>query len=85
MRRIDPEELITDTGVYGDLWERKPLSPNASDWRTRDIRDRTANPTVALFYDAGKRAIVMREKFYVILCHNSCPTSGPRKPYPNFR
>jgi hypothetical protein len=25
-QRVDPEEAVTDTGIYRDLWERKPLA-----------------------------------------------------------
>ncbi|KAI0892707.1 hypothetical protein F4806DRAFT_478902 [Annulohypoxylon nitens] len=32
-RRVDPEEDIQDTGVYRDIWERKPLPLNSWDGR----------------------------------------------------
>ncbi|KAI1775497.1 hypothetical protein F4818DRAFT_441591 [Hypoxylon cercidicola] len=35
-RRVDPEEDIEATGVYRDIWERKPLPLDGSDLRQRD-------------------------------------------------
>ncbi|ROW05789.1 hypothetical protein VMCG_05227 [Cytospora schulzeri] len=33
LSRIDPEEPIRETGIYRDLWERKPLGDNSWDRR----------------------------------------------------
>ncbi|KAI1382664.1 uncharacterized protein F4822DRAFT_435339 [Hypoxylon trugodes] len=38
--RVDPEEDIEDTGVYRDIWERKPLPIWCSDYRLRDVWDK---------------------------------------------
>lgn len=32
--RIDPEEPLQKTGIYRDLWERKPLGENDPDSRS---------------------------------------------------
>lgn len=37
--RIDPEEAISETGIYRDLWDRKPLTGEFFDARTRDVID----------------------------------------------
>lgn len=34
LTRIDPEEPIRETGIYRDLWERKPLSDEDGDPRS---------------------------------------------------
>lgn len=34
LTRIDPEEPIHETGIYRDLWERKPLGDNDGDPRS---------------------------------------------------
>lgn len=38
-RRVDPEEDIEDTGIYRDIWERKPLPLDGPDARQRDVYD----------------------------------------------
>ena len=37
--RVDPEEPISETGIYRDLWERRPLEAGFVDRRTRDVID----------------------------------------------
>ena len=34
LTRIDPEEPIAETGIYRDLWERKPLGDDDGDRRS---------------------------------------------------
>jgi hypothetical protein len=34
MTRVDPEEPIYETGIYRDLWERKPLGDDDGDRRS---------------------------------------------------
>lgn len=34
LTRIDPEEPISDTGIYRDIWERKPLGDDDPDPRS---------------------------------------------------
>lgn len=34
LTRIDPEEPISETGIYRDLWERKPLGDDDGDPRS---------------------------------------------------
>ena len=37
--RVDPEEPISETGIYRDLWERRPLGKDDGDMRLRDVID----------------------------------------------
>ncbi|OAA55876.1 hypothetical protein SPI_08083 [Niveomyces insectorum RCEF 264] len=37
--RVDPEEPISETGIYRDKWERKPLTEDDTDMRTKDVVD----------------------------------------------
>jgi len=56
LRRVDPEEPIQSTGIYLDIWERKPLPPDAPDERTRDVYDELEYLTWEDFASARKRA-----------------------------
>ncbi|KAH0438190.1 alcohol dehydrogenase [Colletotrichum camelliae] len=56
-RREDPEEPIENTGIYRDPWERKPLSPEAYDQRSRDVWDSFDYPLIMSF---KSEAIVAR-------------------------
>lgn len=38
-QRVDPEEPIAETGIYRDLWERRPWPDEAWDVRLRDVFD----------------------------------------------
>ncbi|KAF4856183.1 hypothetical protein CGCSCA4_v000797 [Colletotrichum siamense] len=55
-RREDPEEPIENTGIYRDIWERKPLSPEAYDQRSRDVWDSIDYPLMSDFERALHRA-----------------------------
>lgn len=37
LQRVDPEELLTETGIYRDKWERRPFPDRNWDRRTRDV------------------------------------------------
>lgn len=61
--RVDPEEPISTTGIYRDLWERKDLSPDAGDARERwCVCDQRDYPTMADFAAAGGRARARRRR-----------------------
>jgi hypothetical protein len=55
-KRVDPEEPITETGIYRDLWERKDFPPDAPDSRLRDVWDTVDFPTTVDRKAAGDRA-----------------------------
>lgn len=43
--RVDPEDPITETRIYRDIWERKPLSDDDGDARRHHCRgDRVEYP-----------------------------------------
>ena len=42
--RVDPEEPISETGVYRDLWERKDRPVTREDFRLRDVYSRNDWP-----------------------------------------
>ncbi|KAK7431619.1 hypothetical protein QQZ08_001837 [Neonectria magnoliae] len=44
--RVDPEDSAEENGIYRDKWERPELEPDASDYRTRDVRERLNYPTM---------------------------------------
>ena len=60
--RVDPEEPIEETGIYRDLWERKPLGDRELDRRMKDVIDRTDFPTDADLYAAQDRGELRRER-----------------------
>ncbi|KAI3341393.1 hypothetical protein F4824DRAFT_496144 [Ustulina deusta] len=55
-QRIDPEEAVTDTGVYRDVWERKPLALGQADPRDRTVWDKIEHPTLREFCNTRRRA-----------------------------
>lgn len=58
LTRIDPEEHIHKTGIYRDLWERKPLSDRAGDPRMHCCAFNTMDyPSWADFKRALERAL----------------------------
>jgi hypothetical protein len=54
--RVDPEEPIQMTGIYRDVWERKDLQPDASDYRLRDVWNRLEFPTRDDYSASRRRA-----------------------------
>lgn len=61
LTRIDPEEPIHKTGVYRDLWERKPLSDRAGDPRMHCCAFNTMDyPSWADFKRSLERALTRR-------------------------
>ena len=64
LRRVDPEEPIESTGIYRDIWERKPLSLDAPDGRTRDVYDELEYPTREDFMRAKERASARKRAMY---------------------
>ncbi|TAQ89229.1 hypothetical protein B7494_g2432 [Chlorociboria aeruginascens] len=62
-RRVDPEEPVETTGIYRDLWERKPLGKDQLDQRLKDVIDRIDFPTVEDLEQAQQRAAIRRERF----------------------
>ncbi|OAA64739.1 hypothetical protein SPI_03386 [Niveomyces insectorum RCEF 264] len=60
--RIDPEEPMNETGIYRDLWERKPLNDDDNDCRSRDVVD-TFNFLSEDDYEAARgRYMHMKDK-----------------------
>jgi hypothetical protein len=56
VRREDPEEPVEKTGIYRNVWERKPLSIDAVDGRLRDVWNRFEYPSRADLMRAKLRA-----------------------------
>ncbi|KAK2595339.1 hypothetical protein QQS21_006939 [Conoideocrella luteorostrata] len=54
--RVDPEEPLSETGIYRDLWERRTFGPKDYDYRLRDVNDSLNWVTDEDWYDARKRA-----------------------------
>lgn len=63
-RRVDPEEPVESTGVYRDLWERKPLGEDELDRRLKDVIDTIDFPTHQDLRQAQERAIIRREQLW---------------------
>lgn len=62
--RVDPEEPIKETGIYRDLWERKPLPLDAPDGaRMRDVWNVLDFPTMADKAASKRRAIARRGRY----------------------
>jgi hypothetical protein len=61
-RRVDPEEPVETTGIYRDIWERKPLGKDELDRRLKHVIDRIDFPTDDDLYQAQERAATRREK-----------------------
>ena len=61
-RRVDPEEPVEITGIYRDLWERKPLGKDQLDRRLKDVIDRIDFPTDEDLEQAQQRAAIRRER-----------------------
>lgn len=77
MTRIDPEEPILKTGIYRDLWERKPLGDNDGDRRShccaynsldypskadyRGARERCADRKLAIYEKEEENEAMERE------------------------
>lgn len=55
-QRVDPEEPIEVTGIYRDLWERKPPHEDDGDERLRDVLDTFNYVTREEWEEAGRRA-----------------------------
>lgn len=61
LTRIDPEEPIHKTGIYRDLWERKPLGDRAGDPRMHCCAFNTMDfPSWADFKRSLERALTRR-------------------------
>ncbi len=58
--RVDPEEPIWSTGIYRDLWERKDLPPDASDWRLGDVWVRDEYPTTEDWERSRRQAVARK-------------------------
>lgn len=66
--RIDPEDPVNETGIYRDLWERKPLEDKDGDPRTNCTAFNEIDYTSLIDYDrsrtrgcARKMAILERQ------------------------
>ncbi|KAH7131324.1 hypothetical protein EDB81DRAFT_906450 [Dactylonectria macrodidyma] len=57
--RVDPEEPIQSTGIYRNLWERKPLGEGDYDDRLRDVVD-TFNYLSQDDWAAAKRRALLK-------------------------
>ncbi|KAK4092837.1 hypothetical protein Purlil1_2762 [Purpureocillium lilacinum] len=55
--RVDPEEDMRSTGIYRDLWERKPWPDDAWDYRLRDVFDSLNWVTEQDWLDSAARAM----------------------------
>ncbi|KAH7022036.1 hypothetical protein EDB80DRAFT_693958 [Ilyonectria destructans] len=55
-QREDPEEPIEKTGIYRNIWERKPLPIDAPDMRLKDVWDQFEYPLKGDFQRAQHRA-----------------------------
>lgn len=55
-RREDPEEPLENTGIYRNIYERKPLGPDEGDFRIKDVWDKFEYPTRADWDRARERA-----------------------------
>ncbi|KAI1498342.1 hypothetical protein F5X99DRAFT_431797 [Biscogniauxia marginata] len=61
-RRVDLKEPVETTGIYRDLWERKPLGKDQMDRRLKDVIDRIDFPTDEDLEQAQERAAIRRER-----------------------
>lgn len=61
--RVDPEEPITQTGIYRDRWERAPLPDDGPDARLKDAIYHLDYPTVTDWAKSNSRAKVRRDGF----------------------
>ncbi|KAH9991313.1 hypothetical protein F4779DRAFT_249005 [Xylariaceae sp. FL0662B] len=61
-RRVDPEEPVEATGIYRDLWERKPLGQDELDRRLKDVIDDIDFPTDEDLEEAQERAAIRRQR-----------------------
>ena len=59
--RVDPEEPITSTGIYRDIWERKPLADDEWDARLKDVCSSLDYPLHGDFVAAQDRAYDRKE------------------------
>jgi len=55
-RREDPEEPLQNTGIYRNIYERKPLGEDDGDYRYKDVWDQFEFPTRADWDRAQDRA-----------------------------
>ncbi|ERT00709.1 hypothetical protein HMPREF1624_01941 [Sporothrix schenckii ATCC 58251] len=60
--RIDPEEPMHETGIYRDLWERKPLDDGDDDCRSRDVVDTFNFLSEEDYQAAMRRYMHMKDK-----------------------
>ncbi|KFZ24515.1 hypothetical protein V502_01001 [Pseudogymnoascus sp. VKM F-4520 (FW-2644)] len=63
-RRVDPEEHITDTGIYRDIWERKPPPWGELDFRIKDVMDELDYPTMDDWDASHRRGYEKKEEMY---------------------
>ncbi|KAI1759777.1 hypothetical protein GGR53DRAFT_470995 [Hypoxylon sp. FL1150] len=61
-RRVDPEEDIEATGIYRNIWERRPLPLDGPDARQRDVSDRLNYPTMKDWQEARSRCSERRSQ-----------------------
>ncbi|KAI5865862.1 hypothetical protein GGS23DRAFT_357446 [Durotheca rogersii] len=67
--RVDPEEPVETTGIYRDLWERKPLGKDDPDLRLRDVIDTIDYPAEDDLRQAQERAAIRRERNWLEECN----------------
>ncbi|OAA65920.1 hypothetical protein SPI_02707 [Niveomyces insectorum RCEF 264] len=61
--RVDPEEPPAETGIYRDLWERKPLTGELLDARTKDVLDEFNYTSYEEWSEAHGRGYEARRKY----------------------
>ena len=62
LARVDPEEPIDRTGIYRDIWERRPLPDDAFDLRTKDVINSIDYPRRIDWDEASARATARKEE-----------------------
>ncbi|KAI1208356.1 uncharacterized protein F4807DRAFT_148957 [Annulohypoxylon truncatum] len=62
--RVDPEDDIDETGVYRDIWERKPLPPDCPDGRLHCVWDPFNFPSWDEWQEAKWRCRERRSRPY---------------------
>lgn len=55
LTRIDPEEPISETGIYRDIWERKPLGDDDADPRSHCCSFNTVDYTSREDYSRSRQ------------------------------
>ena len=60
--RVDPEEAIDETGIYRDLWGRRPISELDGGDRLRDVVDMFNYLSEDDWEDARYRGMQLRDR-----------------------